>query len=239
MKNIYILFILFLISSSIAYSQKDTIFTTVSGDSVTIWHKNVKSICEKKYRLSISMLDSNRIVLTETDTSNIWTYCYCWYDFSATLSGLDIGHYIVDVYRQYLVIYGYSSDTTKYIGSTNFDILESSTLSNSYQYRQSKCGGFTDVEGVSEMPVEFNLDVNYPNPFNPSTTIAYQLPRQSHVTLKVYDVLGREVATLVNGIEEPGNKTVSFNAGNLPSGVYYYRLQAGNYIETKKLVLLK
>jgi hypothetical protein len=90
-----------------------------------------------------------------------------------------------------------------------------------------------------ELPEMFTLRQNYPNPFNPSTTISYRLPMQSNVTLKVFDVLGREVATLVNSVEQPGYKSVNFYANNLVSGVYYYRLQAGNFIETKKLVLLR
>lgn len=91
----------------------------------------------------------------------------------------------------------------------------------------------------NETSKEFTLKQNYPNPFNPNTTINYSLAAKSFVILKVFDVQGREVATLVNGIEQPGYKSVNFNAGNFASGVYYYRLQAGNYIETKKLILLK
>lgn len=103
------------------------------------------------------------------------------------------------------------------------------------------CGGSLSVKNGVDLgtPTEFSLSQNYPNPFNPSTTISYQLVKQSHVTLKVFDVLGREVATLVNGLEEPGYKSVKFEASKLPSGVYYYRLQAGNYVETKKLLLLR
>jgi hypothetical protein len=97
------------------------------------------------------------------------------------------------------------------------------------------------VTGIPESRIAemFSLNQNYPNPFNPITTISYQLPRQSHVTLKVFDVLGREVATLVNRIEQPGYKSVGFNASDLASGVYYYRLQAGNFVETKKFVLIR
>jgi len=90
-----------------------------------------------------------------------------------------------------------------------------------------------------ELSAMFTLKQNYPNPFNPSTTISYQLRTQSNVTLKVFDVLGREVATLVNSVEQAGDKSVNFDAGNLESGVYYYRLQAGDFIEIKKLVLLR
>jgi parallel beta-helix repeat protein len=96
--------------------------------------------------------------------------------------------------------------------------------------------------GVSQEltnPMEFILYQNFPNPFNPSTTIRYQLPRASHVTLKVFNTLGQEVATLVNGVEEPGYKSVEFNASNLTSGVYCYRLQAGDFVQSKKLMMLK
>ncbi len=91
----------------------------------------------------------------------------------------------------------------------------------------------------SSVPNKFELMQNYPNPFNPSTVINYQLPVNSFVTLKVYDVLGREVKMLVNERENVGSHSVTFNASNLPSGVYFYRLQAGTYSETKKLLLLK
>jgi len=97
----------------------------------------------------------------------------------------------------------------------------------------------TGISSQGELPELFTLMQNYPNPFNPGTVISYQLPAQSFVTLKVYDVLGREAATLVNKFEQPGYKSVYFNADNLASGVYYYRLQAGKFIATKKLVLLR
>jgi hypothetical protein len=96
----------------------------------------------------------------------------------------------------------------------------------------------TGISG-SEIIEAFTLKQNYPNPFNPSTIISYQLAKQIFVTLKVFDIQGKEVATLVNSVEQPGYKSVNFNADNLASGVYYYILQAGDFIETKKLVLLR
>jgi hypothetical protein len=93
--------------------------------------------------------------------------------------------------------------------------------------------------------VRFELDQNYPNPFNPTTHFRFTVPEadaslaQRFVTLKVFDVLGKEVATLVNGEMNPGRYTLQWDAGNLPSGVYFYRLQAGHFAETKKLVLMK
>jgi hypothetical protein len=89
------------------------------------------------------------------------------------------------------------------------------------------------------IPRRFALEQNYPNPFNPTTAISYQLPAFSNVVLKVYNVLGREVATLVNEKQAAGKYSVTWNAASMPSGVYFYRLQAGAYSGTKKLVLLK
>jgi hypothetical protein len=88
-------------------------------------------------------------------------------------------------------------------------------------------------------PTEFGFDQNYPNPFNPVTRIKYQIPELSFVTLKVFDVLGNEITTLVNEEKPLGNYEIQFDATNLPSGVYFYRLQAGSFVETKKMVLLK
>lgn len=94
-------------------------------------------------------------------------------------------------------------------------------------------------EEGSAMPASFSLSQNYPNPFNPTTTIRYNVPQRSEVRLAVYDVLGRCVETLVNAEKLPGHYEVTFDASSLPSGVYLYRLQAGNFTETKKLVLVK
>ncbi len=98
----------------------------------------------------------------------------------------------------------------------------------------------TSVEdGRADLPSVFELAQNYPNPFNPVTIINYQLPIVNWVTLKVYDVLGREVATLVNEVKQPGTYTVQFDAAGLASTVYFYRLQAGSFAETKKLLVLR
>ena len=89
------------------------------------------------------------------------------------------------------------------------------------------------------VPGEFSLAQNYPNPFNPSTAINYTIGAKAHVTLKVYNVIGQEVATLVNESMNPGTYSATFSASNFSSGVYFYRLAAGNFIQTNKMVLLK
>jgi len=88
-------------------------------------------------------------------------------------------------------------------------------------------------------PDFFLLKQNYPNPFNPSTIISWQLPETKFVTLKIYDVMGNEVASLINEEKQAGNFEVEFNATILSSSTYFYRLQAGSYVETKKMVLIK
>ena len=95
--------------------------------------------------------------------------------------------------------------------------------------------------GVNDntQPFTFKLNQNYPNPFNPTTTISYTIPKSSYVTLKVYDILGNEVSTLVNGEKSAGNYQLKFDGSKLASGVYFYRITAGNKTDVKKLLLTK
>ena len=95
------------------------------------------------------------------------------------------------------------------------------------------------AELPGDVPKHYNLHQNYPNPFNPSTTILFDLPSRSSVSLKVYDILGREVSTIVSEELQAGSYTRQWNAANIPSGVYLYRLQAGTYSDSKKFLLLK
>jgi hypothetical protein len=143
---------------------------------------------------------------------------------------------------------------------------ESGSSEGSLYFDDVQVDFVTPVNGIeNNMPAEFSLQQNYPNPFNPTTTIEYSLPvsskkyivgskqnqdasiehpesniqHQATVSLKVYDMLGREVATLVNDRQQPGHYTVEFDASSLSSGVYFYKLAAGSFISTKKMILLK
>ncbi|MFN3872464.1 MAG: T9SS type A sorting domain-containing protein [Ignavibacterium sp.] len=102
-------------------------------------------------------------------------------------------------------------------------------------------GGTVGIEDqkVEEIPTTFSLEQNFPNPFNPTTTIQYSLPQAEDVTLKIYNLLGEEVKTLVNDYQQAGKHSVQFNSNNLASGIYFYRLQAGSFIQTKKMILIK
>jgi hypothetical protein len=94
-------------------------------------------------------------------------------------------------------------------------------------------------ETASTLPSSYQLEQNFPNPFNPATNIRYSVPKASKVELRVFDLLGREVRELVSTVQPPGQYSVAFNAQGLASGVYFYRLTAGTFTETKKLMLLK
>jgi len=116
----------------------------------------------------------------------------------------------------------------------NFEIK-----SEGWLYWKDTISIVTSVEDEIEIPISYKLFQNYPNPFNPTTTIKYQIPELSFVSLKVYDVLGKEIAILLNEEKPVGTYELTWIAENLPSGIYFYQLKAGSFIETKKMVLMK
>ncbi|MBN2029647.1 T9SS type A sorting domain-containing protein [bacterium] len=162
--------------------------------------------------------------------------------------GTDNGNFSQNVY-----INGYGPDTNQWGPYDElFDIpADSYPIENEIKFNSPARsvqmilieGGNNYVSAVDEANPEmihsYKLYQNYPNPFNPSTSIDYQLPAKVFVTLKIFDILGNEVETLVNGSQDAGNHSVQFNASDLPSGVYYYRLETGMNQETRKLLLLK
>lgn len=126
------------------------------------------------------------------------------------------------------------------IGSgAGFVVWESNRTGRYHIYSRNYIWHSDGINEPNAPASNFELSQNFPNPFNPTTVISYRLPIYGFVTLKVYDVLGREVQTLVNERQNIGNHSVTFKAFNLASGVYFYRLQAGSYSQTRKLVLLK
>jgi hypothetical protein len=116
-----------------------------------------------------------------------------------------------------------------------------SVTSGTVKLKQIKL--LTEITSVKQdgniIPIKFELSQNYPNPFNPTTQIRYSIQKNEMVTLKVYNVLGQEVAVLVNGQQKAGSYIADFNASKLASGVYMYKIQAGDFSLTKKMLLLK
>jgi hypothetical protein len=132
-------------------------------------------------------------------------------------------------------------------GLTNLHIHALTKDNNEYVYVGTDNGVWrrpfselTSMEGnATDLPSQYFLSQNYPNPFNPSTTIDYALPGSAQVKLEVFNILGERVSVLRDGVQDAGYHSVVFEAAGLPSGIYFYRLQAGDFVETKKLLLLR
>jgi hypothetical protein len=126
----------------------------------------------------------------------------------------------------------------------NYSFIDNKPLSGKSQYRLKqidKDGAFQYTKTLEVMSVilKYNLAQNYPNPFNPTTVITYSIPASSNVIINVYNVIGELIKTLVNQYQEAGIYKVNFDAGSLSNGVYFYKIQAGNFVEIKKMLLLK
>ncbi|MDR3625809.1 MAG: T9SS type A sorting domain-containing protein, partial [Ignavibacteriaceae bacterium] len=128
----------------------------------------------------------------------------------------------------------------KFLINGIIDTSFTSTLVNTYFLNDSTNVQVKQTAGLAEtVPTEYALNQNYPNPFNPSTVIEYQLPKEGYVTLKVFDILGREVKTLVNGYKSQGRYSVSFDASKFASGIYIYELKSNDFSSIKKMILTK
>lgn len=130
------------------------------------------------------------------------------------------------------VSFGFAKDLRSDFRDLNFPISD--------QIYNELYSSVTSVAAARfRFPSRFELGNNVPNPFNPSTTISYAIPTRSHVTLTVFNTLGQKVTELVNGEKDAGSYNVTFDASGLASGVYLYRMQAGSFVQTKKLVVVK
>ncbi|MCH7722724.1 MAG: T9SS type A sorting domain-containing protein, partial [Bacteroidetes bacterium] len=147
---------------------------------------------------------------------------------------------IENVWEKIVFVEGYGTTTETH----NYSYVDANLTPGKYLYRlkQIDFNGqyeYSDIIEVELIPEQYALFQNYPNPFNPTTILKYQILELSFITLTVYDVKGNEIATLVNKEKPAGSYAVEFNATGLPSGIYFYKLQAGNFVEIKKLVLMK
>ena len=179
----------------------------------------------------------------QVDTFNLLFYSWCggpafltlhWPDSSFLATRCD-SIFIIDTSRQLPRFNMMRRDSVTFaISSTGFGNLLF------YKYGSKLVDIVTGVRQEEQnQPVRFTLLQNFPNPFNNATTIRYTLPKSSSVILKVYDLLGQKITTLVNQLKQPGEYTATWNAEGMPSGVYFYRLQAGEFVDVKKLVLMR
>ena len=238
MKIFFIAIITFLLSN-LVYSQQpqDSIFVIINGDTVHIWNTGAYENCACLFRMDVT-ISNDTIYVTEVDTANTWAFCLCYFDLNTSIAGLQSANYCVEIYRRFLL----DPDTLIYVGSTSFNYNGSLLTFASISY-QSECYDISSVEGNEEIPEAYKLEQNYPNPFNPNTKISWQSTVSGNQTLKVYDVLGNEVATLVDEYRDAGNYEVEFQSSigsrQLASGIYFYKLKVGSFVETKKMIYLK
>lgn len=213
----------------------DSLFAVISYDTVTIWNTGAWENCGSLFKMEMSV-SNDTIYIMETDTSTQLAFCTCYFDMSVSVTGLQSGIYYVEVNRQIPLLY---PDTTFYIGSFSF-IYGGSASAFSYNSYQSPCK-IVGVKNKKQMQMKAELGQNFPNPFNPSTTIKYSISYRSIVTLKLYDILGKEIQALIN-VEKPAGDfeyRLDLQDYDLPSGVYFYQLRAGNFVQTKKMVKIK
>jgi hypothetical protein len=135
-----------------------------------------------------------------------------------------------------------SSGTTYNLFGVSFiDSYNGTAVGDAGTILRTTTGGYTFVEEerIDNIPSDFYLSYNFPNPFNPSTKIRFSVPHTSIVVIEVFDILGNEIETLVNEEKQTGTYEITWYAEQVPSGVYFYRLQAGEFIETKKMLFLR
>ena len=163
---------------------------------------------------SVWIVTANSVLTSLTDTKGI--------------SGLTVTNIVGNGQN---IHYDSSLVANRYLGGHTYSLVNGGVLT---------AGSVTDVRGEQTgLPSTYVLYQNYPNPFNPTTTIAIDLAQRSYVTLKVYNLLGQQVVTLINGIREAGRYEIPFVGTNLASGVYFYRLQTSRFVQTKKLLIVK
>jgi len=131
------------------------------------------------------------------------------------------------------------TDNSVQAGQNYFYMIEAVDDAGNSGWTTELSTSITSIKNEAALPTVFALEQNYPNPFNPSTMISYSIPQSSFVTLKVYDILGNEITTLVNETRSAGKYEVRFDASELSNGVYFYTVNADNFTSTKKMLLMK
>jgi hypothetical protein len=198
---------------------------TVSGHEIKFGTVNLPS--SKSDSVQLTNIGPNDVHFTVTSTSSAFSV--------NSISGLVT---VKSGTSQYLVIIFTPTDTNTHSGYIKlvYNALGSPD-SIAVSGKGNKLTGVADAQSL--LPKEFALAQNYPNPFNPSTQITYAVPKAAKITLEIFDVLGRKVATLVDGVVTPGYYTANFNASSMSSGIYFYRLSSPGVTFTKKMLLLR
>ena len=238
MKSKFLIAMLLLVSQG-SIVRADSLFVKVSTNKAVIWHKNVESNCASKFAFDIAV-SHDSITAVEFDTSGHFANCMCTFDLNVTVENL-FGSYVAAVYRREFKIYHYPKDTTYLIGWVAFTIDSVNMLPwFGFTGYQSPCGGApVGVERKVYSAPEIARVLNHPNPFNSTTNFQFATSNFQFVSLRLYDLLGREIAVLINNTMSPGEHSVQWNAANYPSGVYLYRLTTGDRLQVGKMNYIK
>ncbi|MCE1165530.1 MAG: T9SS type A sorting domain-containing protein [Bacteroidetes bacterium] len=219
------------------YASATDSLTKIDSNGLVVWSKPL-SLQQDFYVWDVAIDIKNQIVITGGATTNLQGKTIGYVSAKKMDSG--------DSVFAFPVVWNANSNSNGISGiccdtSGNFYITgkdyTTTTLCHVRKYHYDTLTGITVVG--NENPVGFNLSQSYPNPFNPTTKIQFSVPKKSFVNLVVYDMLGRTVATLVNEVKNPGNYLVDWNSSNLTSGTYFYRMTAGEFTETKKMIMVK
>jgi hypothetical protein len=201
----------------------DSLYVWVAGDSVSIWDVNANENCASLFVSSLT-LSHDTLTWVQMDTVGPIARCICNFDMRVSMTGLARGAYVARIFRDRRKEYHYPGDTLMYIGSVVFGVNASAGSFAARAMYQSECTHASAVDGnVALVPAALSLR-NYPNPFNPKTIVHFHLPVDSKVKLGVYDVLGREVAVLLDERKTAGVYTVSFDGTGHSSGAYFCRV---------------
>jgi hypothetical protein len=227
-----------ILSLNIASAQYEKYGVTTVGDTIVVWNTNIEAECNTIYVPEVTRTQDS-ISIVERDTSKMHAYCYCYYDISVKLSGLSAGNYHVTLYRTKML--SKTKDTIFSVGTINFSVSSGSALPLNTKIYSGACHQTPIWESVFESHVagHYALLANYPNPFNPTTSIHYSIPNSGLVSIEIYDALGRLVSTLIREKKEAGNYEVQFDGSAHESGAYFCRLVSGKTVLTTKLLLLK
>jgi hypothetical protein len=242
MKSIITLSFILYFGPNIFSSSIDSISVNVIGDTIFFNNYGVPANCFSEFTIrNLFNPWSDTLCLVEIDMMESPADCNCNFDLSQKIvRSLLHQQYVLKVFR-YMPFY----DITKayLVGTVTFTYTGGEDLTRLSSIHQSECYTPNNVDLIKEIPIKSNLEQNYPNPFNPSTTIKYFVSEGDNVEIKLYDILGKEVSTLVNEYKTQGEYQIEINNfvkdKHLGSGVYFYQLKAGDYLQTKKMIYLK
>jgi len=243
--RITILTVLALLGASVALPQplcdflgKDSLTIQVVGDTINIWDLAACGNCASRFA-TIAVLSSDTLHIVQEDTSSLTALCDCLFNLRTSFVGAAPGTYTAIIYRDWHRKFPQLPQPLP-IGWIQFEYHPHESPGFSFRAFQSGCLADAVARREAAPTTDFALLPNFPNPFNPSTTIWFQTSRTTFVEIKVYDALGRAIRTLVAEVKMPGLHGVRFDASaEVCSGAYYIRMNAGAFSQTKMMVLTR